>query len=330
MAGGPARRACAAGSGLSLQEHFQHFVRKLRFHSPQVVEWGQRQELLPRASAAIACSFKATLSARRFSQRAATSRAGSATKGSPDTGPAGFRKSAAPSKPTPAARPVSRTSCCIEEAGLGASRAVQIAGYALAVASLLLCSFAFWHLGRRLLAHMSHRNTTLIQLVDNEAISYAGSRSGRTHRVWVDLRLCAAACGCRAYLTEGVCGHADSALAAAKAASLCGSSATAGRTSVASQEDAASLRSRAALRGRDALRDIADPSPCFQGLAAKSRSITEGGCFSGLRGRNRDPPPAIQDAQAAVPDGTPLQAGRRNRSVPRRVLSQKFSTENDT
>ena len=96
----------------------------------------------------------------------------------------------------------------------------------------------------------------------------------------------------------------------------------AGRTSAASQEGADSLLSRAALRGRDALRDIADPSPCFEGLAAKSRVITEGGCFSGLRGRNRDPPPAVQDAQAAVPEGTPLkavQAGRRNRSAPKKV-----------
>ena len=230
-------------------------------------------------------------------------------------------------------------SSVIEEAGLGASRAVQVAGYALAVASLLLCSFALWHLGRRLLnrlAHLSHGNTALIQLVDNEAIyEIAGSRSGKTHRVWVDLRLCTAACGCRAYLTEGVCGHADSALAAAKAAGLCGSSATAGRTSVASQGDADSLLSRAALRGRDALRDLADPSPCFQGLAAKSRSITESGCFGGLRGRNRDPPPAVQDAQAAVPDGTPLkavQAGRRTGTAwcPVGALSPKFSTENDT
>ena len=178
------------------------------------------------------------------------------------------------------------------------------------------CSFALWHLGRRLLnrlAHMSHGNTALIQLVDSEAIyEISGSRS-------VDLKLCTAACGCRAYLTEGVCGHADAALAAAKAAGLCGSSATAGRTPAASQEGADSLLSRAALRARDALRDIPDPSACFEGLAAKSRAITEGGCFSGLRWRNRDPPPAVQDAQAAVPEGTPLkavQAGRRNRSVP--------------
>ena len=133
-------------------------------------------------------------------------------------------------------------------------------GPSRSVASLLLCLFVLWHLGRRLLnrlAHMSHGNNTLIQLVDNEAIyEIAGSRSGRTHRVWVDLKLCAAACGCRAYLTEGVCGHADSALAAAKAAGLCGSSATAGRTSVASQEDADSAfagrtpRSRCAPRPR--------------------------------------------------------------------------------
>ena len=162
-------------------------------------------------------------------------------------------------------------SAVIEEAGLGASRAVQVAGYALAVASLLVCSFALWHLGRRLLnrlAHMSHGNTALIQLVDSEAIyEITGPRSGETHRVWVDLKLCTAACGCRAFLTEGVCGHADAALAAAKAAGLCGSSATAGRASAASQEGADSLLSRAALRGRDALRDIADPSPCFEGLS---------------------------------------------------------------
>ena len=48
---------------------------------------------------------------------------------------------------------------------------------------------------------MSHGNTALIQLVDSEAIyEITGSRSGKTHRVWVDLKLCAAACGCRAFL----------------------------------------------------------------------------------------------------------------------------------
>ena len=119
---------------------------------------------------------------------------------------------------------------------------------------------------------MSHGNTTLIQLVDSEAIyEIAGSRSGKTHRVWVDLKLCT--------------GAAD-------------------------------------MQMQRWLRPSADPSPCFEGLAAKSRVIAEGGCFSGLRGRNRDPPPAVQDAQAAVPEGTPLkavQAGRRNRSA-RRAL----------
>ena len=74
-------------------------------------------------------------------------------------------------------------SAVIEEAGLSASRAVQVAGYALAVASLLVCSFALWHLGRRLLnrlAHMSHENTALVQLVDSEAIyEILGSGQGR-------------------------------------------------------------------------------------------------------------------------------------------------------
>ena len=133
--------------------------------------------------------------------------------------------------------------------------------------------------------------------MDSEAIyEISGTRSGKTHRVWVDLKLCSAAC--KQGIPDRVCGHADSALAAAKAAGLCGSSSTAGRTSAASREDADSLLSRAALRGRDALKDIAENSPCFEGLAAKSRGITDGSCFSGLRGRNRDPPPAVQDAQA--------------------------------
>ena len=115
--------------------------------------------------------------------------------------------------------------------------------------------------------------------------------------------------------------HADAALAAAKRAGLCGSSATAGRTSAASQEDADSLLSRAALRGRDALRDIADPSPCL--VSRQSREVSLRVVASVVRGRNRDPPPAIQDAQAVVPDGTPLKAvqtaGRRNRSVTKKV-----------
>ena len=116
---------------------------------------------------------------------------------------------------------------------------------------------------------MSHGNTTLIQLVDSEAIyEIAGSRSGKTHRVWVDLKLCTGACGCRAFLTEGVCGHADAALAAAKAAGLCGSSATAGRTSAASQEGADSLLSRAALRSRCASRHCRS-EPVLRGSRGK-------------------------------------------------------------
>ena len=62
-------------------------------------------------------------------------------------------------------------------------------GSGLAV-GLLVCLVE--DLGRRLLnrrAHMSHGNTALIQLVDGEAIyEISGSRSGKTHRVWVDLK----------------------------------------------------------------------------------------------------------------------------------------------
>ena len=185
-------------------------------------------------------------------------------------------------------------SAVIEEAGLGASRAVQVA---LRPGSGLAAGLLFWFLAFGQEASQPPCPYVSWKHGAGPACGQRSylSRSGKTHRVWVDLRLCTAACGRRAFLTEGVCGHADAALAAAKAAGLCGSSATAGRTSAASREGADSLLSRAALRGHDALRDIADPSPCFEGLAAKSRVITEGGCFSGLRGRNRDPPPAVQD-----------------------------------
>ena len=54
------------------------------------------------------------------------------------------------------------------------------------------------------------------RIVENEAIY----RPGRAHRVRVNLRLGTAAYNCRAVLTEGVCGHADSALTEARAANL--------------------------------------------------------------------------------------------------------------
>ena len=39
------------------------------------------------------------------------------------------------------------------------------------------------------LAHIAQGNTTLVQLVDDEAIyEVSGTRTGKSHRVWVDLR----------------------------------------------------------------------------------------------------------------------------------------------
>ena len=78
----------------------------------------------------------------------------------------------------------------------------------------------------------------------------------------------------------------------------------------------------AAFAGRSSWsrKDIAENSPCFEGLAAKSRGITAAASVASagaivtlhLPFRTR----------AAVPEGTPLkavQAGRRNRSVPKKV-----------
>ena len=67
---------------------------------------------------------------------------------------------------------------------------------------------------------------------------------------------------------------------------------------------------------------VAEAAGSSSAAPAKSRGITDASCFSGLRGRNRDPPPAIQ----AVPVGTPLARSRQGGATARCRRSRRCST----
>ena len=110
------------------------------------------------------------------------------------------------------------------------------------------------------------------------------------------------ACGCKAFLQEGACGHCDAAVQAAVQ-----------MAAAASEGDRpADLGSRVIAKGLAAL-----PSQeCFSGLAAKSREIS---CLSGLLNRGGSSPgaPATTSTALAVPApaaATAAQGPRRNKT----------------
>ena len=167
----------------------------------------------------------------------------------------------------------------IHEVGTEAARTVQVAGRALSVITLILCAAATWFVARAVLNRLVHAlkgNTlpaVLVELVGGEAtFAVEGKRSKAMHKVWIRLASRQAACGCRAYLQEGTCGHCDAAVQAAVHMGLVRpeQAATAPEGS-----HPAELSSRVIAKGLAALPD----RECFSGLAAKSRELS---CLSGL------------------------------------------------
>ena len=82
-----------------------------------------------------------------------------------------------------------------------------------------LCAAAIWFIARSVLNRLVHalkRNSlpaTLVELVGGEAtFAVKGRRSQVMHKVWVRLDSKQSACGCKAYLQEGACGHCDAAV----------------------------------------------------------------------------------------------------------------------
>ncbi|CAE7737264.1 unnamed protein product, partial [Symbiodinium sp. KB8] len=183
---------------------------------------------------------------------------------------------------------------------------------AVSVITLMLCAAATWFVARAVLNRLVHAlkgnslPATLLELVGGEAtFAVKGKRSQVMHKVWVRLDSKQSACGCKAFLQEGACGHCDAAVQAGLVRPDLAAAASEGDRS-------AELGSRVIAKGLAAL-----PSQeCFSGLAAKSREIS---CLSGLLNRGGSSPgaPAATSTALAVPApaaATAAQGPRRNKT----------------
>ncbi|OLQ10114.1 Carbonyl reductase [NADPH] 1 [Symbiodinium microadriaticum] len=181
-----------------------------------------------------------------------------------------------------------------------AARTVQVAGRAVSIIVLILCAAATWFVARTVLNRLAHALSgnslpaTLVELVGGEAtFAVKGKRSDALHKVWFRLDSKESACGCRAFLQEGACGHCD---AAAQAAVMMGLVRSDQAASAPEGGRPAELGSRAIAKGLAAL----PTQECFSGLAAKSREIS---CLSGLlnRGGSSSGAPAATSTALSVP-----------------------------
>ena len=107
----------------------------------------------------------------------------------------------------------------VQEVGAEAARTVQVAGRAVSVITLTISAAATWFVARTVLNRLAHALTgnslpaTLVELVGGEAAFAV--RGKRSQAVWVRLDSKESACGCKAFLQEGACGHCDAAVQAA-------------------------------------------------------------------------------------------------------------------
>ena len=213
----------------------------------------------------------------------------------------------------------------VEEIGHGARRTVWVAGTAITLVVVILCGAVLWYVSRAVanrIAHLRHGNTAapearLSQLLGSEAtFEVASTKKGVTHKVWVHLKEETAACGCRAYLAEGRCGHCDAAMDTAR--SLGFLHAAQRGAGPALTDSIRSTASDALAKGKVVL-GLGNSEGCFSQLAAKSRGLS---CFQGLAGRDLAAAPAdgasaahahsgsVQRAATATVARTP---GRRNK-----------------
>ena len=167
----------------------------------------------------------------------------------------------------------------VQEVGAEAARTVQVAGRTVSIIALILCAAATWFVARAVLNRLVHAlkgnslPAVLVEMVGGEAtFAVQGKRTQAMHKVWIRLASKEAACGCKAFLQEGTCGHCDAAVQAAMQMGIVKSDSSAAAPEV---DPPAELRSRVIARGLAAL----PTQECFSGLAAKSREIS---CLSGL------------------------------------------------
>ena len=194
----------------------------------------------------------------------------------------------------------------VEEIGHGARRTVWVAGTAITLVVVILCSAVLWYVSRAVanrIAHLRHGNTAapearLSQLLGSEAtFEVASTKRGVTHKVWVHLKEETAACGCRAYLAEGRCGHCDAAMDTAR--SLGFLHAAQRGAGPALTDSIRSTASEALAKGKVVL-GLGNSEGCFSQLAAKSRGLS---CFQGLAGRDLAAAPADGASAAHAQSG---------------------------
>ena len=172
----------------------------------------------------------------------------------------------------------------VQEVGAEAARTVQVAGRTVNVIALILCAAATWFVARAVLNRLVHAlkgnslPAVLVEMVGGEAtFAVQGKRTQAMHKVWIRLASKEAACGCKAFLQEGTCGHCDAAVQTAIQMGIVKADSSAAAPEV---DPPAKLRSRVIARGLAAL----PTQECFSGLAAKSREIS---CLDGLLNRGR-------------------------------------------
>ncbi|CAE7685788.1 pol [Symbiodinium sp. KB8] len=188
----------------------------------------------------------------------------------------------------------------VQEVGAEAARTVQVAGRTVSIIALILCAAETWFVARAVLNRLVHAlkgnslPAVLVEMVGGEAtFAVQGKRTQAMHKVWIRLASKEAACGCKAFLQEGTCGHCDAAVQTAIQMGIVKADPSAAAPEV---DPPAELRSRVVARGLAAL----PTQECFSGLAAKSREIS---CLSGLLKRGGSSPgaPAATSVALAVP-----------------------------
>ena len=195
----------------------------------------------------------------------------------------------------------------VEEIGHGARRTVWVAGTAITLVVVILCGAVLWYVSRAVanrIAHLRHGNTAapearLSQLLGSEAtFEVASTKKGVTHKVWVHLKEETAACGCRAYLAEGRCGHCDAAMDTARSLGFLHAAQRGAGPALA--DSIRSTASDALAKGRVVL-GLGNSEGCFSQLAAKSRGLS---CFQGLAGRDLAAAPADGASAAHAQSGS--------------------------
>ena len=206
----------------------------------------------------------------------------------------------------------------VQEVGAEAARTVQVAGRTVSILVLILCAAATWFVARAVLNRLVHAlkgnslPAVLVEMVGGEAtFAVQGKRTQAMHKVWIRLASKEAACGCKAFLQEGTCGHCDAAVQTAIQMGIVKADSSAAAPEV---DPPAELRSRVIARGLAAL----PTQECFSGLAAKSREIS---CLGGLLNRGGSSPGAPATASTALAVPAPAAAtaarGQRRNKTPR-------------